>query len=90
MRLPPSKQTVTGSILTPGTFFRGDLHGHEKKKKKKKKKNSTTIVSLPLIQERQLSGNRERMCTKHWLNGWQFFFSESEKSEINGWFRLIF
>ena len=83
MRLPPSKQTVTGSILTPGTFFRGDLHGHEKN-------NSTTIVSLPLIQEGQLSGNRERMCTKHWLNGWQFFFSDSEKSEINDWFRLIF
>ena len=49
----------TGSILTPGTFFRGDLHGHEKK-------NSTTVVSLPLIQEGQLSVIGERMCTKYW------------------------
>ena len=37
------------------------------------KKNSTTIVSLPLIQEGQLSVTGERMCTKYWLNGWQFF-----------------
>ena len=30
------------------------------------KKNSTTIVSLPLIQEGQLSVTGERMCTKYW------------------------
>ena len=54
------------------------------------KKNSTTIVSLPLIQEGQLSITGERMCTKYWLTAWQFFFSDSEKSEINDWFRLIF
>ena len=47
----PGKQTVAGSILTPGTFFRGDF-GHEK--------NSTTILSLPLIQEGQLSVTGER------------------------------
>ena len=32
--------------------------GHEK--------NSTNIVSLPLIQEGQLSVTGERMCTKYW------------------------
>ena len=53
------------------------------------KKNSTTIVSLPLIQEGQLLVTGERMCTKYWLNGWQFF-SDSKKLEINDWFRLIF
>ena len=30
------------------------------------KKNSTTIVSLPLIQEGQLSVTGERMCTMNW------------------------
>ena len=30
------------------------------------KKKSTTIVSLPLIQEGQLSVTGERMCTKYW------------------------
>ena len=32
--------------------------GHEK--------NSVTILSLPLIQEGQLSVTGERMCTKYW------------------------
>ena len=32
--------------------------GHEK--------NSTAILSLPLIQEKQLSATGERMCTKYW------------------------
>ena len=30
------------------------------------KKTSTTIISLPLIQEGQLSVTGERMCTKYW------------------------
>ena len=30
------------------------------------KRNSTTIISLPLIQEGQLSVTSERMCTKYW------------------------
>ena len=30
------------------------------------KKNSTTIVSLPMIQEGQLSVTGERMCNKYW------------------------
>ena len=55
----PGKQTVTGSILKPGTFVRWRF-GHEKK-------NSTTILSLPLIQEGQLSVTGKRMCTKYWL-----------------------
>ena len=46
MRLPPAKQTVVGSILTSGTFFRGDLV---------MKKKSTTILPFPLLQEGQLS-----------------------------------
>ena len=76
MRLPPSKQTVTGSILTPAIFLCGDLHGHEKYSTTPAiffcgdlhghEKYSTTIVSLPLIQEGQLSVTGERMCTKYW------------------------
>ena len=46
MRVRPGKQTVVGSILTSGTFFRGDLV---------MKKNSTTILSLPLIQDSVVS-----------------------------------
>ena len=42
----PGKQTVAGSILKPGTFVRWRF-GHEN--------NSMTILSLPLIQEGQLS-----------------------------------
>ena len=41
MRVPPGKQTAAGSILTPGTFFRGDLV----------MKKSTTILSLPLFKK---------------------------------------
>ena len=54
----PGKQMVADSILKPGTFVRWRF-GHEK--------NSTTILSLPLIQERQLSVTGRRMCTKYWL-----------------------
>ena len=38
-------------------FFRGDLVV---------KKHSTTFLSLPLIQEGQLSVTGERICTKYW------------------------
>ena len=55
----PGKQTVAGSILKPGTFVQWRF-GHEK--------NSTTILSLPLIQEGQLSVTGKRMCTKYWLS----------------------
>ena len=54
----PGKQTVAGSILKPGTFVRWRF-GHEK--------YSMTILSLPLIQEGQLSVTGKRMCTKYWL-----------------------
>ena len=48
----------TGSILTSGkTPFRWDLV---------MKNNSTTILSLPLIQEGQLSVTGERMGNKYW------------------------
>ena len=50
------KQTVAGSILKPA-HYGGDLVI----------KNSTTILSLPLIQEGQLSVTGKRMCTKYWL-----------------------
>ena len=55
---PPGMRTVVGSILTSGKkFFRWDLV---------MKKISTTILSLPLIQEGQLSVTGERMGTKYW------------------------
>ena len=57
---PLGMQAASSSILASGTFFRGDLVwrlGHEQ--------NSTAILSLPLIQEEQLSFNGERMCTKY-------------------------
>ena len=54
MRRPTGDQEVAGS--TPprsATFFRGDYH----------EIFSTVILSLPLIQEGQLSVSGERMCT---------------------------
>ena len=51
---PPGMRSVADSILTPGTHSWEEI-GHEKK--------STTIISLPLIQEGQLSVTGERMCT---------------------------
>ena len=55
---PPGMRTVAGSIFTSGkTFFPWDLVMEKK---------STTILSLPLIQEGQLSVTGERMGTKHW------------------------
>ena len=54
----PSGPTVAGSILTSGkTFFRWDLV---------MKKHSTAILSLPLIQEGQMSVSGETMGTKCW------------------------
>ena len=52
------KQMNAGLILKPDTFLRWRF-GHGK--------NSTTILSLPLIQEGQLSVTLKRMCTKDWL-----------------------
>ena len=50
-------RTVAGSILTSGkTFFYWDFVMET---------NSTTILSLPLIQEGQLSVNGERMGIKY-------------------------
>ena len=51
---PPGMRPVADSIHTPGTHSWEQI-GH--------KKISTTIVSLPLIQEGQLSVTGERMCT---------------------------
>ena len=53
---PTGDQEVAGSTPTrSATFFRGDLFDHEI--------FSTVILSLPLIQEAQLSVSGERMCT---------------------------
>ena len=59
---------VCGPFYLPGAVARSDSHvrqnilslrfGHEK--------ISTTILSLPLIQEGQLSVTGERMGTKYW------------------------
>ena len=46
-------QEAPQSILASGTSFREII--------------STTILTLPLIQEEQLSVNGERMCAKYWL-----------------------
>ena len=54
---PLGMQAAPSSIPTSGTFFRRDLV---------MKKKSTAILSLPLIQEEQLSVTGERMCTKYW------------------------
>ena len=54
---PLGMEAALSSIPTFGTFFRGDLV---------MKKNSTAILSLPLIQEEQLSVTGEIMCTKYW------------------------
>ena len=51
---PPGMQPVADSTLTSGTHS-GEEINHEKV--------STTIISLSLIQERQLSVTGERMCT---------------------------
>ena len=51
-------RTVAGSILTPGNILSWSLIGHEI--------ISTAILSLPLIQEGQLSVTGARMCTKYW------------------------
>ena len=51
---PPGRWSVADSTLTSGTHSWEEI-GHEK--------NSTTIISLPLIQEGQLSVTCERMCT---------------------------
>ena len=51
---PPGMRPVADSTLTSGTHSWEEI-GHEK--------NSMTIISLPLIQERQLSVTGERMCT---------------------------
>ena len=51
---PPGMRPVTDSTLTSGTHSWEEI-GHEN--------ISTTIISLPLIQEEQLSVTRERMCT---------------------------
>ena len=54
---PLGMQVAPSSILTSGTFFRGDLV---------MKKVSTAILRLPLIQEKQLSVTGKKMCTKYW------------------------
>ena len=51
---PPGMRPIADSILTPGTHSWEEI-GHEK--------IPTTIISLPLIQEGQLSVTGERMCT---------------------------
>ena len=51
---PPGKRPVADSILTSATHSWKEI-GHEK--------SSTTIISRPLIQERQLSVTGKRMCT---------------------------
>ena len=51
-----ANQGVAGSSPSPSTFFRWDLV----------MKISTTILTLPLIQEGQLSVTGERMGTKFW------------------------
>ena len=51
---PPGMRPVADSTLTSGILSWGEI-GHEKV--------STTIISLPLIQEGQLSVIGERMCT---------------------------
>ena len=56
-QLEACPQVAPSSILTSGTFFRGDLV---------MKKVSTAILRLPLIQEKQLSVTGEKMCTKYW------------------------
>ena len=55
---PPGMRTVAGSFITSGKMHSFVEIGHEK--------NSTTILSLPLIQEGQLSVTGGRMCTKYW------------------------
>ena len=50
----PGMRPVADSILTSGTHSWEEI-GHEK--------SSKTIISLPLIQERQLSVTGKRMCT---------------------------
>ena len=50
-------RTVADSILTFGEHSSWRF-GHEK--------NSSAILSLPLIQEGQLSVIGERMCIKYW------------------------
>ena len=52
-----SNQGVAGSSPGPATFFRRDLV---------MKNNSTTILSLPRIQEGQLSVTGESMGNKYW------------------------
>ena len=51
---PPGMRPIADSILTSGTHSWEEI-AHEK--------SSTTIISLPLIQEGQLSVIGERMCT---------------------------
>ena len=54
---PGMMQAAPGSIPTSGIFFLVDLAI---------KKLSTDIISLPLIQEEQLSVTGKRMGTKYW------------------------
>ena len=53
---PPGVRLVADSILTSRTHSWEEI-GHEK--------NSTTIISLPLIQEEQLSVTGERIYTNN-------------------------
>ena len=53
---PPGMRTVAGSIITSGNILPWRFH----------EIISTTILSLPLIQEGQLSIIGERMCTRYW------------------------
>ena len=51
---PPSMRTVAGSVRTSGKHSFVEISSG---------KNPTTILSLPLIQEGQLSVTDDRMCT---------------------------
>ena len=54
---PLDMQAAPSSIPMSSTFFRGAVV---------MKKISMANLSLPLIQEEQLSVTGKRMCTKHW------------------------